>query len=271
MVFPMQAGPGENNVDPPSAARMHDYWLGGSHNTEGERNFADHLAMVGPLIPYLVRTQRALLGRIVRYLLGQGVRQFVDIGSGLPTCGQVHEIAEGSDPPARVLYIDNDPAVAADGRDLLAGHENAAFLELDFREPDRVLSDPAAKRLLDPQQPIAFLAIAALQQIPDADDPAGVVAGYLRAMCPGSYLALTHSGPDPQLAYACEILDKMKFGPRHALYLRDSEAVRLFFAGLELVPPGIVPVPLWHPDPERDPTLQNPDRVPVHVGVARKP
>jgi len=271
MAFPMQAGPGENNVDPPSAARMHDYWLGGSHNTEGERNFADHLAMVGPLIPYLVRTQRALLGRIVRYLLEQGVRQFVDIGSGLPTCGQVHEIAEGSDPPARVLYIDNDPAVAADGRDLLAGHENAAFLELDFREPDRVLSDPAAKRLLDPQQPIAFLAIAALQQIPDADDPAGVVASYLRAMCPGSYLALTHSGPDPQLAYACEILDKMKFGPRHALYLRDSEAVRLFFAGLELVPPGIVPVPLWHPDPERDPTLQNPDRVPVHVGVARKP
>ncbi|MFL6141286.1 MAG: SAM-dependent methyltransferase [Labedaea sp.] len=267
----MQASPGKNDVDLPSVARMHDYWLGGSHNTEGERTFADHLAMVGPLIPYLVRTQRALLGRIVRYLLGQGVRQFVDIGSGLPTCGQVHEIAEGSDPPARVLYVDNDPAVAADGQDLLAGNENAAFLAVDFREPARVLSDPAAQRLLDPQRPVALLAIAALQQIPDSDDPVGVVAGYLRTMCSGSYLALTHSGPDPQLAYACEMFEQMKFGPRHALYLRDAVAVRLFFAGLELAPPGIVPVPLWHPDPERDPVLQNPERVPVNVGVARKP
>jgi hypothetical protein len=270
MIFPIQAGPGQNNVDLPSAARMHDYWLGGSRNIEGERTFADQLALVGPLIPYLVRTQRALLGRIVRHLLGQGVRQFVDIGSGLPTCGQVHEIAEGSDPPARVLYVDNDPAVAADGQDLLADNDNAAFLALDFREPARVLFDPAAQRLLDLRQPVALLAIAALQQIPDSDDPVGVVAGYLNAMCPGSYLALTHSGPDPQLAYACEIFEQMKFGPRHALYLRDSVAVRLFFAGLELVPPGIVPVPLWHPDPERDPVLQKPERVPVHVGVGRK-
>jgi hypothetical protein len=268
---PMQAGPGNTPGARPNVARTTDYWLGGVHHTELDRTLADHAAMVVPQIPYLVRAQRTLLGRIVRYLLGQGVRQFLDLGSGLPTRGHVHEIAQDSRPPARVVYVDIDPSVAADGQQVLAGHANTAYLAADLLKPEQVLDDPHTRRLLDLGEPVAVVAIATMQQIPDSDDPAGVLAGYLDATCSGSFLALSHAGPNQSIASSFETFDQMNLGPRPDMYPRDPIAVARFFAGLELVEPGIVPVPLWRPEPEDQDSMQNPEWAPVHVGVGRKP
>jgi hypothetical protein len=135
-----------------------------------------------------------LLGRIVRYLVEQGVRQFLDLGSGVPTRAHVHEIAEDCQPPARVVYVDKDPGVAADGQQVLADHPNAAYLAVDLRKPEQVLDHPHTRKLLDRTAPVAVLAIATMQQLPDSDDPAGVLAAYLDAMCPGSFLTtLAHT------------------------------------------------------------------------------
>ncbi|HEU5472284.1 MAG TPA: SAM-dependent methyltransferase [Actinophytocola sp.] len=271
MALPMTAGPGENNADRHRVARIRDYWLGGTHNSEQDRVYANHVAMVAPHIPYLVRAQRALLGRIVRYLLGQGIRQFLDLGSGLPAQGHVHELTRDHLPPARVVYVDNDPGVAADGRLLLAGNGNAGYLEMDFLRPTEVLADPLTRRLLDLDEPVALLAIATMQQVPDSADPALVIAGYLDALAPGSYLAMTHHGPDEYLTSALETFAQMNLGPRPSVYLRDSITMRLFFTGLELAEPGIVPVPLWRPEPEDEDARRHPERTPIHVGVGRKP
>ncbi|HEU5473622.1 MAG TPA: SAM-dependent methyltransferase [Actinophytocola sp.] len=255
----------------PSVARTTDYWLGGCHHGQSDRALADHAAMVAPQIPYLVRAQRALLGRIVRYLLGQGVRQFLDLGSGIPTRGHVHEIAQDSQSPARVVYVDNDPGVAADGQQILAGHADAAYLAVDLLKPERVLDDPHTRRLLDFGAPIAVLAIATIQQIPDSDNPAGALATYLDAACSGSFLALSHNNPDERIGSSMETFDQMNLGPRPEMYPRDPAALAHFFTGLELVEPGIVPLPLWRPEPEDLGSMQNPERAPVHVGVGRKP
>jgi hypothetical protein len=269
MVLPVEAAD-EQGVAKPSIARVRDYWLGGWHNSELDRGFADRTAMCAPHIPYLVRAQRALLGRVVRYLVGQGVRQFLDLGSGLPTLGHIHEVAQGIDPASRVVYVDNDSGVVDDGRQLIAGNENAVFAEADIREPSRVLNAPEARRLLDLTKPVAVLAIATLQHIPDSDDPGAMIAVYREAMCPGSYLGVSHYGLDEQLAAGYKLFDEMNLGKRPEVSLRDLTSVSILFTGLEIVSPGIVPLVLWRPDPD-DELGHHPERHPVYVGVGRKP
>src|SRR5689334_21203917 len=173
----------------PNIARVRDYWLGGSHNSEADRTFADYTAVCAPHIPYLVREQRALLGRMVRYLVGQGVRQFLDLGSGVPTIDHVHQVAQAIEPASRVVYVEIDPDLVEDGRNLIAGNENVAFLQADIREPDKVL---ALCGLLDLSEPVALLMIETLLHIPDCDDAAAMVASYMSALCSDSYLALSH-------------------------------------------------------------------------------
>lgn len=270
MALPIEAA-GVRGVTEPSIARMRDYWLGGQHHREIDRYYAERTVMVAPHMPYQVRTQRALLGRMVRYLVEQGVRQFLDLGSGLPTCGHVHEIAQRLDPSARVVYVDHDPDIAADSRNLLGGNENTAVLEADLRAPGALLASPDLLRLIDLSEPLAVIAIATLQHIPDADQPLAVVAGYRDAMCSGSYLAVSHYGPDASLSNAFELLDSMNFGDwRPKVSLRDLTSIGAFFAGLELVEPGIVPIPLWRPDPEDD-LGRNSELAPILAGLARKP
>lgn len=267
----MKAGPGEGNAGQERGARIRDYWLGGCHHTEQDRVFGDQVAVVAPQIPYLVRMQRALLRRMVCYLLDQGIRQFLDLGSGVPTREHVHEIVQDARPQARVVYVDNDPEVAADGQNLVAGLDNVAYLPTDLLEPCQVLGHPLTLKLLDLRQPVALLAIATMQQIPDADDPAGAVAGYLDALAPGSFLAMTHHGPDPVLDSAFQNFAQMNFGPRPQVYLRDRITLGTFFRGLDIVEPGIVPVPLWRPDPGDEDTMQHPERVAIYVAAGRKP
>jgi trans-aconitate methyltransferase len=205
---------------------------------------------------------------MVRYLLDQGVRQFLDLGSGIPTMGHVHEVAHEIDPAARVVYVDSDAGVAADARQLLAGNDRTLVLDSDIREPEAVLA--AAAALLDLTEPVGLLVIATLQHLPDSDDPVGLVAAYVDALCSGSYLASAHHGPDQHLEDGYRLFDQMQLGRRPEVSLRDQARSGMIFAGLELVEPGIVPLVLWRPDPD-DELGRNPERLPIFAGVGRKP
>jgi hypothetical protein len=268
MVLPVNAA-GEQGVRNPSIAGVRDYWLGGQHHRELDRDFADRTAVVVPHLPYVVRAERALLARMVRYLVGQGVRQFLDLGSGVPAVGHVHEIAQGIDPASRAVYVDTDPGVVADSGHLLAGNKHAALVDADIREPSQVLNAPETRRLLDLGEPTAVLVVSTLQHISDADDPIGVVAAYRDAMCSGSYLAVSHFGPDEHLEAGQKLFDQMNLGERPNVTLRDRDAVAVLFSGLELVSPGIVPIVLWRPDLDDD-LGRNPERHPIYAGLGRK-
>ncbi|HEX6355589.1 SAM-dependent methyltransferase [Actinophytocola sp.] len=261
---------GDPDLRDPSIAGVHDYWLGGRYHSDADRDFADRTAIVAPQIPYLVRTQRALLGRMVRYLAGRGIRQFLDLGSGVPSVGHVHEVAQAIDPTARVVYVDTDPDVVAYSKDLLALNDNVALVDADVRDPRQVLDAPETRRLLDLDQPTAVLLIATLQHIPDTDDPAHMVTAYRDALSPGSYLALSHYGPDEYLVSGQKLFERMHLGEKLEVTVRDPESLRVLFAGLDLVSPGIVPVVSWRPDPDDD-IGNNPERHPIHAGLGRKP
>ncbi|WP_246257864.1 SAM-dependent methyltransferase [Amycolatopsis anabasis] len=269
MASTMQAS-AENGTEQPNFARTNDYWLGGSHFTEVDRKFAEHVMVVAPHIPYLVRSHRAMLGRMVRYLMSQGIRQFLDIGSGLPTLGNVHEVAQSVDPEARVVYVDLDQGLAADGQRLLAGNDRAAYLCADLREPEQVFDAPETRKLLDPREPYAVLMLATLIHFADDENPEGLVAPYIDRLPSGGYLAISHYSENEELLNAFNIFEQMLLGSRPVVNLRDAERLRSFFTGLEFVEPGVVPVPQWRPD-SPDEADRNPDQVIVHAGLARKP
>jgi hypothetical protein len=256
-------------VELPSIARIRDYWLEGAHHTDIDRRFADQIAVCAPHLPYLVRTQRALIRRLVGYAIEHGVRQFLDLGSGVPAGGNVHEIAQEIDPACRVVYVDLDPTIAREGGNLLAGNTNAAYLHADIRDPARILQARMLQTLLDLGEPVAVFMIETLLHIPDSDDPAGLVAAYTEPLCSGSYLAISHFSPSEELTTGLGMFDRM-FGAPPPVTLRGPDQLRDLFAGLELVPPGIVAVPLWHPASDDD-IARNPERAKVHVGLGRKP
>jgi hypothetical protein len=213
--------------------------------------------------------QRELLGRMVRYLLGQGIRQFLDLGSGLPVLGHVHEIAAGTCPPSRVVYVDRDPDVVAESRKLLLGEDHVAVLRADIREPDVLLDAVRDQGLLNLDEPVAVLVIGMLQHVPDLDRPVELITAYRNAICPGSYLGLSHYGPDSQLTAAFQLFDQMQLGRRPDVSLRDKIELARFFAGFELVEPGIVPIVAWRPGPD-DELGHRWERLPVHGGLGRK-
>lgn len=269
MVLPVDAT-GDHGVGRPRLARVRDCWLGGKHHDDADREFADYIAVCAPHLPYLVRAQRRLLRRMVRHLVDQGVRQFLDLGSGLPTGRHVHEVTQDVAPDSRVVYVDNDPGVIEDGRAMLAGNDLATIIDVDIREPGQVLEAPETRRLLDLSEPVAVLIIDMLQHIPDAEDPAGVIAGYHERLCSGSYVGLSHFGPDEQLATGFGLFDSMHLGERPEVSLRDPEAIKALLTGLDIVEPGIVPITLWRPNPGDD-LGRNPEKVPMHAGLGRKP
>jgi SAM-dependent methyltransferase len=194
-----------------------------------------------------MRANRAFLGRAVRYLASQaGIRQFLDIGSGIPTMGNVHAIAQQAAPDARVVYVDNDAVAVQHSRAILAQNDNATALQADLRRPREILGDPQLRDLLDLSQPVALLLVALLHFFPDSDEPAALVAELREALAPGSYVVISHGTTDGQAPGVAEAMGHYSqttapFQPRgHA-------AVEAFFAGLELVDPGLVRVPLWRP------------------------
>jgi len=250
----------------PSAARVYDYYLGGSHNFAVDRAMAEQAIRILPELPANMRANRAFLRRAVRYLIGQGIRQFLDLGSGIPTVGNVHEVALSEAPDARVVYVDSDPVAVAHSQSILESQPQATILQADVTDPASVLGP--AERHLDFDRPVGILMVALLHFVPDSADPAGLVARYRDAVVPGSYLAISHGTADQQgdRGPAMEALYARSANP---LVSRDKAAVEALFAGFELIDPGVVFVPLWRPDPGGLPTATPPERTATYAGVGR--
>ncbi|MEY9874744.1 SAM-dependent methyltransferase [Streptacidiphilus sp. MAP12-33] len=238
-------------MDParPSIARVYDFFLGGEQHVEADRQVALKLAEVMPDFPSVVRANRAFIRRAVRFLLDAGVRQFVDLGSGLATVGAVHLVAQDLGADVRVLYVDSDQTVVAHNRTLVPTATTGCVLA-DLRDPSAVLHSGEARRLLDLDGPVAMLMIAVLHFVPHRDDPAGVVAHYRDALAPGSYLALTHAEDASRVPGTFEAA-RLFSQDVAQIHLRSRSEISEMLRGWDLVAPGLVPTPAWRPDHDR--------------------
>ena len=245
-------------------ARVYDYWLGGKDNFAVDRHVGDMMLESSPEVAEGVRGNRAFLARVVRYLAGEhGIRQFLDIGTGLPAADNTHEVAQAVAPGSRVVYVDNDPIVLSHARALLTG-TGTAYLDADLRDTGRILKEATAT--LDFTQPVAVMLIAVLHCVPDEDDPAAIVARLVDAVPPGSYLALSHPAIDIHAGVG-RAAPRMNQLMNARLTFRTFDQVAALFNGLELVEPGVVRVPDWRPGSAAE--QANPAA--VWGGVARKP
>ncbi|GAB2736836.1 SAM-dependent methyltransferase [Salinifilum aidingensis] len=249
----------------PSPARMYDYYLGGAHNFEVDRKAAERAIATMPFTETGAQVNRAWLGRAVRDLVARGVRQFLDLGSGVPTVGNVHEIAQRDEPSCRVVYVDIDPVATAHASRMLAGNPLAGVVRADMCDVDAVLDGASAH--LDWNRPVALLVSAVLHFVPDERRPGDVLARYRERMVPGSYLALSHmsrSGLPPE--EVAQFTDVYRSTARPVV-LRERDEIEPLLAGFTPVEPGLVRVPLWHP--EREPAPADED-FPGFAVVARK-
>jgi hypothetical protein len=260
------------DLERPNVARMYDYYLGGSHNFRVDREVADQAVAAYPDLPRTAAANRAFLHRAVRYCLGAGVRQFLDLGSGIPTVGNVHEVAQRIDSSARVVYVDTDPIAIAHARALLAGDDRSTAIRKDAREPEAIIDDPEVRRVLDFTEPVAVLLVAVLHFVSDEDKPAELVARLTEQVVPGSHVVISHG------MTAGGVGEANQDGPVLTLYRRTPTplcprprlAIEAMFAGLELVDPGLVLAPHWRPDTLRT-ADDSDDWCLALAGVARKP
>ena len=251
----------------PTTARMYDFWLGGHDNFAADRRAALAVSEAAPEAPLMARENRKFLRRAVRYLAAEaGVSQFLDIGTGLPTQGNVHQVAQAVNPDARVVYVDNDPMVLAHSRALKTGG-NTVVIEADLRQPQVILDHPGTHALIDFTLPLAVLLVAVLHFVGDDDQPHATVSAIRGALPAGSYLVLSHVTGDlrPEVAVKSEIEYK-KVAP--GATLRTHEEILRFFTGLELVEPGLVQVPYWRPE---EPEPADADKAWVLGAVGRYP
>ena len=250
-------------------SRIYDYWLGGKDNFAVDREAAEQAIAAYPPIVQGVRAQRAFLARAVRYLAAQErILQFLDIGTGLPTANNTHEVAQATAPAARVVYVDNDPMVLTHARALLTSTPQGAtsYLDADLREPDKILA--GAADLLDFGQPVAVLLIGILQLIPDADDPHAIVARLVGALPPGSWLAVYHPGSDIDQDRVGEAVRRVNARSAGTTTLRSYDQVDRFFDGLRLIEPGLVQVQRWRPG---EAAADGGEEIAAYAGLARKP
>lgn len=250
---------------------MYDYYLGGKDNYPADRQAAERV--ISRMPPDTVRTtalqNRLFLGRAVRYLVTEaGIRQFLDIGAGLPTLGNVHEVARSIAPECRVVYVDHDPVVLAHGRNMLNAIDQATIIKHDLRRPEEILADEELRRILDLGKPVAVLLVAVLHFLRDEEDPRGIIGRLMNAMPPGSYLVISHATADFHPEWDEAI--KAYSGANSSMRNRTRAEVEALFAGFDLVDPGVVLLPEWHPDPATG-QRQDATRSLGWCGVARKP
>jgi hypothetical protein len=264
--------PADVDREQPSIARIYDFYLGGNHNFPADREAARKVIEVMPELPDVMRVNRAFLRRCVRYLVGAGIHNFLDLGSGIPTVGNVHEIAQAVDPTARVVYVDKDPVAVAHSREILSGNDRALIVSGDLSDPEAILGDPEVDRLLllGLGEPIAVLMSAVLHFVPDDDQAAALVARYRDAMPSGSYLALSHASHREEQTSAARVGEAAERYSRTVapMKLRTLADVAGLLEGFELVDPGIVYCGRWRPDPEDGPVEADP--LPQICAVARK-
>jgi hypothetical protein len=247
----MTSGPPEFDTSVAHQARMYDYLLGGKDNYAVDRDATDAALKVYPEFAFTARANRAFLGRIVRFLAGEAdIRQFLDIGTGIPTAGNTHQVAQAIAPESRVVYVDYDPIVLAHARALLTSSDAGAteYIDSDLRNTDTILEQ--ASQLLDFTRPVAVTLVAILHALPDTDDPHAIVARVMDAVPSGSYLALSHLGRDflpPETLRQMEDLSRGNIQQQFAYRSRDQ--VMRFFDGMDLVEPGMVAIEDWRPEP----------------------
>ena len=266
---PVEVAPPGINPNIPHSARIYDYWLGGKDNFAADRAVADAIMQAIPTMRSMAAENRKFVHRAARDLVAkEGIRQFLDIGTGIPTRPNLHEIAQGIAPEARVVYVDNDPIVLVHARALMISSEEgrSEYIEADIHRPERILEEPVLRETLDLTKPVGLTLIAILMLIADEDDPWGLVARLRDAMPSGSILAVTH----PTADFNPEAVGQAVAAARGAgmtLVARTREEVARFFGDWELLEPGLVPVPAWRPDAPVD----DPEATYYWAGVARKP
>jgi S-adenosyl methyltransferase len=242
-------------IDPSVAhiARVQNYWLGGKDHFEADRIAGDEVITLLPDTVASVRNNRAFLGRTVRFLAGEaGIRQFLDIGTGIPTASNTHEVAQALAPESKIVYVDNDPMVLAHARALLTSRPEGqcAYIDADIREPEKILN--TAAEVLDFTEPLAIVLMAVLQFVPDEDDPHGLVRRLVAAMPAGSYLAISHPAADIQAAAMASATTRLNELMAQRAKPRSKDEVTAFFDGLDLVEPGVIRCPEWRPDRPED-------------------
>jgi hypothetical protein len=231
----------------PSAARVYDYYLGGAHNFAVDRELARKVLALFPDGRRIAQANRAFLNRAVRYLLSQGVRQFIDIGAGIPTVGNVHETTEAQAPDSRVLYVDYDPVAVAHSELILRGHRGTRVLQADLRDPQSIFESAPVRELLDLSRPVGVLMLAVLHFISEDERPEQVLRAYRDALASGSYLAISHAAPEERKSEADQVA-KLYQSTADPLTYRTRGRVRELFDGWELIEPGVVWMPEWRPD-----------------------
>jgi hypothetical protein len=260
-----------NSAKPATAARIYDYMLGGVHNFPADRAVAETIMAQIPGAREAAQANRAFLARGVRYLAGAGIRQFLDLGAGIPTQNSVHEVLDEVAPESRVVYVDLDPVAVSESLEILGDRPGATAVRGDVRDPDAILRHPQVAGLLDVREPVAILMAAVLHFVPDEALARQVLGRFLGAVPAGSYLLVSHvatelfahDGKAVEAAY-----QKQTATPGHG---RDHDGVLSLFAGLELVDPGLVWISQWRPDPAGDPFAGRPEASGSWAGVARKP
>jgi trans-aconitate methyltransferase len=245
--------PPEIDTTKASIARVYDWWLGGKHNFQVDQDAARAMVAVEPRTRTIARGYRSFLIRAVRYLAGPaGIRQFLDIGSGIPTAQNVHQVAQQTAPGARVVYVDNDDVAVAHSKLLLDGNPDATMIHADLREPQAILDHPETRRLLDFTQPVALLLAAVLHFVPDSDQPGQILATLTSPLAPGSYLAISHACRDADPGVAAEYETAYNSRVAASSAFRTREQITRFFDGFTLLDPGLVWVPEWRPDSPDD-------------------
>jgi hypothetical protein len=234
--------------DIPSVARIYDYLLGGKDNYPADRAVGEAMIAQLPNVRRAVQWNRSFLRRVVRHLVGEaGIRQIIDVGAGLPTVGNTHEVALAACPQTRVLYVDNDPVVLAHARSMLHGVPGTAVIGRDLLEPETILADPALRELIDFGEPVALLFLSILHFVADEADPAGLIARLLAPFPAGSYVAISHATPDeiPEVNDVERVFDEATT----RAHVRSRAQIRQLVAGLEIIEPGLTWPPEWRPDP----------------------
>ena len=265
-ITPSREAPPDLDTGVANPARIYDVWLGGKDNFAADREAAQAVIEVFPAIIPGVQANRAFLGRAVRYLAGEaGIRQFLDIGTGIPTKGNVHEVAQAVAPESRIVYVDNDPIVLTHARALLSSTPQGAtsYIEADLRDVEKILREAAAT--LDFDQPIAITLLMILMLV---DNPYEIVARLMDAVPSGSHLVISHPASDVDTGQISQAYDRLneRMGDVQGT-LRTREEVADFFDGLEMVPPGLVQLHRWRPEPGADVSYQ----IPAYAGIGRKP
>ncbi len=257
-------------LDKPSPARMYDYFLGGFHNAEIDRLAAERMISIYPDSRMVALANRACLRRMVEFLVHAGINQFLDLGSGIPTVGNVHAVAQAINPDVRTVYVDIDPVAVAHSLDILQGTPLTTTIQADAQQPETILKHPEVLKLIDFQQPVAVLMLVLLPYIRDNAVAHATIQAFRATMAPGSYLAITHAVYDNAPPEIMAQLEQLMAGSTQSVQIRTYADIVGFFDGMTLIEPGVVYLPLWRPDNPDAPYQQQPERLMLVAGMGQK-